>query len=131
MTKKIASFFLSLSFLWVLFPSFVHSEPLGNFQNALGEASTVAAKSGIETKQELEDYIKGLTTIALSLIGIIFFILMVYGGYKWMIARGDAKSVESAKDTIIRGIIGLVVVILAYAISSFIITQLVEISTTK
>jgi len=48
---------------------------------------------------------------------------MVYAGYIWMIARGDEAKVEKAKDTIVNCIIGVVIVVGAYAITSFIITQ--------
>lgn len=112
----------------VLVPSQSNSQGLGTFQNALGGANETAELSGIKEKgkeKEVEEYVQLLTNIALSLIGVIFFILMVYGGYKWMIARGEAKEVETAKDTIIRGVIGLIIVILAYAISSFVIRGLV------
>lgn len=62
-----------------------------------------------------------LIQVFLSLFGIIFFILMIYGGYKWMIASGREEEIKNAKDTIRSAIIGLVIVIMAYAISFFIV----------
>ena len=60
----------------------------------------------------------------LGLLGIIFIILIILGGYNWMTASGDEQKVEKAKDTIKRAIIGLVIVISAYAITYFVFTNL-------
>ncbi len=57
----------------------------------------------------------------LSLLGIIFITLMLYAGYNWMIAAGDEAKLTKAKETIRRAIIGLVIVIGAFAIYNFIL----------
>jgi len=49
---------------------------------------------------------------------------MIYGGFIWMIARGNEGEVTKAKDLIQAAIIGLVVVLAAYAITQFIGQQL-------
>ncbi|MFH1187261.1 MAG: hypothetical protein V1688_00175 [bacterium] len=59
--------------------------------------------------------------VVLSLLGIIFLILIIYGGFIWMTARGDDQKVTSAKDIIINAAIGAIIVFSAYAISSYII----------
>lgn len=56
----------------------------------------------------------------LSLFGIIFMILILYGGYKWMLAAGREEELTKAKDIIRSAIIGLIIVMAAYAISYFI-----------
>ncbi len=60
----------------------------------------------------------------LGLLGVIFLIYMLYAGYNWMIAQGDEEKVTKAKDTISRAIIGLIVIIAAYAISYFVFDKL-------
>ena len=65
----------------------------------------------------------GIATV-LSFVGVIFLILAIYGGYIWMLARGNEQEVERAKEIIKNSIIGLVVVIAAYAISWYIINAL-------
>lgn len=57
---------------------------------------------------------------ALSLLGIIFLIITILAGYKWMMASGNEADVEKAKDSIKRAIIGLLVTISAWAIWYFI-----------
>jgi len=63
---------------------------------------------------------------ALSLIGIIFLALMLYAGYHWMTARGEEEKVEKAKDTIQRAIVGIIIVVGAYAIWKFIFSYLLN-----
>ncbi len=56
----------------------------------------------------------------LSFIGVIFLILMIYSGFLWMIARGNAEKVDQAKTILTEATIGLVIVVAAYAITAFI-----------
>lgn len=54
----------------------------------------------------------------LAFLGVVFLVLMVAGGLKWMTAGGDEKKVESARGLITQAIIGLVIVLSAYAITA-------------
>ncbi len=65
----------------------------------------------------------------LSFVGVIFFALMIYGGILWMTARGDAEQVKKAQELIRSAIFGLIVVFLSYAVTNFVITNLL--STTR
>jgi hypothetical protein len=60
----------------------------------------------------------------LGVLGVIFLVLTVYGGYIWMIARGDEAKAEKAKETMTNSIIGLVIVLAAYAISYFVLSKI-------
>lgn len=60
----------------------------------------------------------------IGLLGIIFVILIVYSGYNWMTAAGDAAKITKAKDTITRAIIGLIIVLAAYSITYFVFSNL-------
>lgn len=68
--------------------------------------------------------------VFLSMIGIIFTVLIIYGGYLWMMAKGNSEEVEKAKEIFKNAAIGLVVVISAYAITYFILNVLVSKYTT-
>ena len=63
---------------------------------------------------------------ALSFVGIIFLILMVYAGYLWMTARGESDQVDKAKKIIIQSIIGLAITVGAYSITAFVVPTLLE-----
>jgi len=68
--------------------------------------------------------INTVISAALALLGVIFLILMLYAGYNWMVARGDEEKVAKAKETITRAIIGIIIVVGAYAISIFVMSRL-------
>jgi hypothetical protein len=61
-----------------------------------------------------------ISNILIFLIGAIAVIMLIYGGLQYVISSGDSKRVESAKNTILYAIIGIVVAILAYAIVGFV-----------
>ena len=79
-----------------------------------------AEKAGVKTGGNLEDVIGTGIGAALTLVGLIFLILMVYGGYLWMTARGAEEQIGKAQKIIYGTIIGLVVVLSAYAITVFV-----------
>lgn len=56
----------------------------------------------------------------LAFIGVLFFLLIIYGGLLWMTARGNETQVTKAKDLIISAVIGLVIVLSAYAITKYV-----------
>lgn len=69
----------------------------------------------------LEERIGDIIGIFLSLLGVVFLILMLVAGFNWMTAGGDEEKISKARATIREAIIGLVIVIAAYAISVFVI----------
>jgi hypothetical protein len=58
--------------------------------------------------------------VLLSFVGTVFFILIIYGGFLWMTAAGNEQNVTKAKGLITSAIIGLVIVLAAYAITSYV-----------
>ena len=62
---------------------------------------------------------------ALAVLGIVFLILTVYGGFLWMTAKGDETQATKAKDTITMAVIGLMITIASYAATQFIIKYIV------
>lgn len=55
----------------------------------------------------------------LSFLGVIFLVLMIYGGYTWMTARGNDQQVSKARSIVINSIIGLIIIMAAWAITYF------------
>jgi hypothetical protein len=78
----------------------------------------IAGNAGALTPEQI---ISTAITALLSLLGIIFVVLIVFAGFLWMIAGGDEQKVTRAKDIIRESLIGLVIVLGAYAISYFVI----------
>lgn len=74
----------------------------------------------------LATYIGRIIAVLLSLIGTIFFAQMIYAGYLWMTARGEKEPMEKAKNIIRRSIIGIVIVLAAWALSVFIVSAITD-----
>ncbi|MFH0891810.1 hypothetical protein A2303_06785 [Candidatus Falkowbacteria bacterium RIFOXYB2_FULL_47_14] len=65
-----------------------------------------------------------VVNILLGFLGIIAVVIILLGGFKWMTAAGDEGKVDEAKKLIGAGIIGLVVILAAFAIAQFVISAL-------
>jgi len=73
----------------------------------------------------ISDVVNAAIRAALSLLGVVFLVLMLYAGYHWMTARGEEEKVNKAKDTITRSIIGMIIVVGAYVIWKFILNNFI------
>ena len=62
--------------------------------------------------------------VALAFIGVLFMGLLIYGGFSWMVARGNQQDVTKAKELIEAAVIGLIIVLAAYAITAYVGTVL-------
>lgn len=89
-------------------------------QTDTGLDATAAASGLSSYGKDLPGMIGNVIGSGLSLIAVIFFILMVYGGFLWMTAHGKDDQVKKAQDTIIAAIIGIIVVLASYALTSFV-----------
>jgi len=69
------------------------------------------------------DLIQRLITTLLYVVGVISIIVMIVGGIKYVTSDGDSSKVNSAKNTILYAVIGLVVAMLAFAIVNFVVAQ--------
>jgi hypothetical protein len=65
-----------------------------------------------------------LINIALYLAGILAVIFIIIGGIKYIVSAGSPEGTKSAKNTMTNAVIGLVVVIFAGTIVSFIVGRL-------
>lgn len=65
-----------------------------------------------------------ISNTLLLVIGIISVVMLIYGGFRYIISGGDNKKVADAKNTILYAIIGLIISLLAYAIINFVITAI-------
>lgn len=107
----------SFMLVWVAFP--VKAQLLDKLKTTSGGAGFA------EISGEGDEYIAGRISqfiqILLSFLGVIFLILMIYGGFLWMTARGNENQVTDAKKIIVNSTIGVVIVMMAYAITWFVL----------
>jgi len=79
---------------------------------------------GINQSSDLKGSIANIINIILGFLGIVAVIIILAGGFKWMTAGGNEDKVAESRQMIIQGIIGLVIVFAAWAIASFVISNL-------
>lgn len=71
--------------------------------------------------EDIRDTAVGIIKYLLTFLGIIAVVMILYGGFIWMTAGGNEDRVAKAKKIILSGAIGLIIVIGAFAITTFVI----------
>ena len=117
--------FFCLSFLILINILYVNAQLTEEMEHKMIEQEVFFAdKAGLDSAMEVDNIIgRGIKTF-LGLLGMIFIILMLVAGYYWMTASGDEEKVNKAKVLIKRAIIGLVIIVAAYAITYFVFSNL-------
>ncbi|MFA6537613.1 MAG: hypothetical protein WCT18_04440 [Patescibacteria group bacterium] len=93
------------------------ADPFG--LNAVGTASSLG-------DGDLRATIGNLIRVALTFLGVVALIIVLIGGFKYMTSGGSDEKTHDARKYIISGIIGLAIVLMAYAITSFVFSSLLE-----
>lgn len=113
-------FLITLSIVAALVPAIAMADSYGIDATA-GRAGLKKSVAGGDT---VAGVVGGVVNIALSMVGIIFFLIIVYAGFTWMIARGNAEQVDKSKGMIEGAVIGLIIIMAAYAITKFVFESL-------
>ncbi len=123
--KRAAPFVVVFLFLGVgfAFGPEVVAQVTTNAPAATENINIVAESAGISST-DLPTIIGRIIYVLLGLVGIVLLIMILYAGFLWMTAAGDAKQVQEAKDRIQRAIIGMLIIASAFAITRFIMSQL-------
>ncbi len=65
-----------------------------------------------------------LLGIAYFIAGIVAVMAIIFGGIRYVSSNGDSSQIQAAKNTITYAVVGLVVVIMASAITAFVLKQI-------
>lgn len=112
-------------FLFVTIPALAQNSAAEQIKEGL--KTTGEGGAGYSTIP-IEQLIGQLIQVVLGIVGVLFLVLTVYAGILWMTAAGEGKRVQTAKDILRNSLIGLVVIIAAYALTTFIVDALVKAS---
>lgn len=129
--KYIISISIILTFCLplLLLPTTVSALGFGDAQEQLETAGGEAYGDVSETT--IEDFVGDIINTLLSLTGVIFICLIVYGGYLWMTAQGHEDQIKKATSVLRAAFIGIIIVVLAYGITYFVIEQLLSNTSTE
>ncbi|MBQ1373423.1 hypothetical protein IIY66_01300 [Candidatus Saccharibacteria bacterium] len=88
-------------------------------------SSNGATPETFDDAKNLEESIIGIINAIIGVLGIVAVVVIIIGGISYMTSSGDAGKVKKAKDTILYGVIGLVICVLAFAIVNFVIKNII------
>lgn len=103
----------------VLLPSVV----LGQLNLGNTEVEKFGVEAGYGTAS-LTEVIGKIIKIVLSLLGLLAVVLIIVGGFQWMASGGNEEKIKGAKKLMGSALIGLIIIILAYAVATFVVSNL-------
>lgn len=134
--RLFASFLIGLVVL-IFVPSIAYAADadIDPFQNLCGggRGNTTLCKQTQQAQQQAtgsrgmlgpQGIITKITQVIVYFTGAISALMVVIGGFKYVVSAGDSNGVQSAKNTILYALIGLVVAIFAQVIVSFVLSRL-------
>ncbi|MBU2566686.1 Ig-like domain-containing protein [Patescibacteria group bacterium] len=111
------------SFLLILFG--FHSVLAQAAPGVQENVNAVATAAGVNPNVDIFTIIGRIINIALGFVGVLLLVMLVYAGFQYMTAGGNPEQVQKATTRIRNAIIGLVIVVSAFALTNFIIDQLI------
>ena len=75
------------------------------------------------TTTDLWDSVNAIINTILAVLGIVTVVIIIIGGVNYVLSQGDPGKIKKAKDTIMYGVIGLVIAFLAYSIVNFVLAN--------
>lgn len=101
----------------------------GNGGGSVANGATGNARTGVNNvnpgaETDLNKMLSLIFNVVFGIIGVVAVAFIILGGVNYTISQGDAAKVQKAKSTILYGVIGLVVVLLAFAIVNFVLSGL-------
>ena len=98
------------------------------YKNIITTIGADVSTGGVQKLQDpnnldLWNVLNTIINVALYIIGFVAVVMLILGGFQYTTSAGDASKVTKAKNTILYGIIGLIVAILAYAIVNFVLAN--------
>jgi len=116
--KKLSKNLIALAIMAFLFlpvlslPAMAEDDPYG-----LDPDAAINLSNNIDPKEGAVNIIN----LALTFLGLVALVIILIGGFKWMTAGGNEDKVGEAKKLLGAGIIGLVIVLAAWGIATYVI----------
>ena len=80
---------------------------------------------GTNNADDFDNMVINILNGVIGVLGLVCVVVIIIGGVNYMTSSGDAGKVKKAKDTILYGLIGLVVCVLAFAMVNFVISNII------
>jgi uncharacterized membrane protein len=121
MNKKLLTGFFCLTIFSLLLPTLV----LAQSEIVNGLMAINEGKIGLTATDPRTTAVR-IINVALGFLGIIAVVIVLYGGFMWMTAGGNEERITKAKQILTAGVIGLVIIVMAWAIARFVVETLMK-----
>lgn len=108
-----------------LFPGEVYAGECpngGTYEHSIAECGVNAVDGG-GSDEELMTTVNRVINIVIGIVAIVAVVVMIIGGVYFIISQGDSAKITRARNTILYGLVGLVVSLLAFAIVNFVLSS--------
>lgn len=95
----------------------------------ISQGLDAAAGSSYSAELTVSVFVGNMIRTLLAATGIVFLIITVYAGILYMIASGDDNKIKKAKGMLTSSVIGLIIIVGAYAITRYVVDALSEAAT--
>lgn len=109
-------------------PAPVQAESLWEMQKKSGIGVIGGQAFGNETPRDVRRITVSVIKVFLGFLGIIFLVLIISAGFKYMTAAGNEEKITEALGQIKTGIIGLIIILASYAVTSYLTDCIFEIT---
>ena len=96
--------------------------------DATGNANAYFDKITDKNDDNLMETIKLIINVIIGLVGMVAVVMMIMGGISFVTSQGDTAKVTKARNTILYGVVGLIVALLAFAIVNFVLSEVFNLS---
>ncbi|MCX7779210.1 MAG: hypothetical protein N2259_03155 [Patescibacteria group bacterium] len=86
--------------------------------------NNMALQNILPTNVDLPGLVFSIIRYILGFLGVVAVVVIIIGGFMWMTAAGNEEKVAKAKKVLVQGLIGLVIVMLAFAIATFVMSMI-------
>lgn len=79
-----------------------------------------ANTAGLKGETDIQKIVSRIIDVVLGLLGLIFLILILVGGFQWMTSAGEPEKIKKARGLLTNAVIGLLIISAFYAITQFV-----------
>lgn len=97
-------------------------------EEGVGKGVAITSSDGTctddgEGSDSFASVIRSIINIFSVVVGAVSVIMIIIGGFRYIVSNGDSNGVSGAKNTILYAIVGLVIVLFAQVIVRFVLTN--------
>lgn len=95
----------------------------GNWKETMKDCPEWEKDQGISSNDNLMGTLTTIINVVIGVVGFVAVAMIVMGGISYATSQGDAAKTKKAMNTVLYGVVGLVVALLAFAIVNFVLTN--------